>query len=750
MNAHFVPPMKSPRSLGWLRCGAGFLAGLIVVWSVIAADAPKPATPAPTTPLSGLVEKFTEKRPGKTALPTAQPAAQPTEQPNTTAVSPEHAATKAPPRKPSPPLASLPAPKAASGPLRILIVDDDWDNNAPGATDRLTASDEIFRTLVAAAVYGNAAAWSVVIADRYKDGPGIERLRGYNVILWYTGASYGADPSGVSTLSREDEKTVRRYLEEVGGSFILVSPGYVNNLSYATSWTDSPHPFLKEVVGVNGLAGFVRRGAGTVQAYDGENYNVQGKGAPEALFSAVNPDGAAVVFTSKLDPKKTAESAVPVATAHPYGSGRFVYVGFTFENIAEEVRKYAFNLLLRAAVEGTAAPDATGTFAVQVSGTPVRTVVSWALPSAAVANASLSGPAQTARKAPATPAAPPAGPTVTVERQVQSSSIYGTAGSWQRMVVPSGASEVVDEAAAPGSTQSYRVTVTDANGATSSREVQYTVPSFRDPESMSASLQSDYSVILTWPEVPGVTKYRVQQGPGAQGIEPTVVSGATEWRSPPMDGFKRSWLVTSLYERDGEWVSLTGRESWPGATTEGIDQYFLVVGTFTIQTGNDNKELLSDFTIKLTINGGASETGPDGDPNPDPLRLQEVGSSFGSSTAELKVNSSADFPLSTGVDTVWLPQKNNLANIQQHGLRIAITYHPNFPLDAWKIDSLTLTLKFQDRDQITNYAWTGRRSFYPGMDNKVITFSNVSKLLTARNPRIDLITDGSLRPIVQP
>jgi hypothetical protein len=677
------------------------------------------------------------------------------------AVSPEHAATKAPPRKPSPSLASLPAPKAASRPLRILVVDDDWDNNEPGATDRLTASDVFFRTFVATAVgRDDAAAWSVVIADRYKDGPGIEQLRDYNVILWYTGASYGADPSGVSTLSREDEKTVRRYLEEVGGSFILVSPGYASNLSYGTAWTDSPHPFLKEVVGVNGLAGFVHRGAGTVQAHNGNSYNVQGKGAPETLFSAVNPDGAAIVFTSKFDPKKTAESAVPVATAHPYGSGRFVYVGFTFENLAEEWHYNAFELLLRAAVEGTAAPatpggrtrvanlqPGPGTPTVQVSGTPVRTVVSWTLPSATVTNASLSGPGQTARKA---PAAPPPGLTVTVERQAQHSSLYGVSDYWQRMVVQPGASEVVDDAAVPGSTRNYRVTVTNASGASSSKEVQYQVPSFRDPESISASLQSDYSVILTWPEVPGVTKYRVQRGPGAAGLEPTIVSGATEWRSPPMDGFKRTWRVTSLYEQNGEYVSLTGWESWPQATTQGIDQFFLVVGTFTIQTGNDNKEALSNFTIKLYINGGASATLPDGDANRDPLRLQDVGYSYPSSTAELKVNSSADFQLTTGVDTVWLPQKNNLANIQQHGLRIVITYSPNFPLDAWKIDSLTLTLKFQDRDQITNYVRTGRRSFSPGMDNKTITFPNVAKLLTAGDPRIDLITDGALRPIVQP
>lgn len=408
--------MNLPRLSGWLRCGASFLAGPIVELSVFAAG-----TPPPTTQLSGLVEKLTEESIAKTALPASQPgsqsikppAAQPSTKPIATKINPDSASKKAQARKPSPPLASLPTPKAASGPLRILVVDDDWDNNSPGAKNRLTASDEIFRTLVAAAVGGDAAAWSVVIVERYKDGPGIEQLRNYNVVLWYTGASHGADPTGASTLSREDEKTVRRYLQEVGGSFILVSPGFANNLSYVTSWTDSPHQFLKEVVGSNGLAGFAQRGAGTVRAHDGSTYNVLGKGATGALFSAVNPDGAAIVFTASLDPLKTAKEPVPVAVANPFGGGRFVYVGFTFENIAEKARSNAFGILLDAALgsKGTAGPVAgptdpvagppganlpprelpkmpdPGTPTVEVSGTPNRTIVSRTdLPEPAIAS----------------------------------------------------------------------------------------------------------------------------------------------------------------------------------------------------------------------------------------------------------------------------------------------------------------------------------------------------------------------------
>jgi hypothetical protein len=257
-------------------------------------------------------------------------------------------AAKKPARKPSPPLASLPAPKA-SGPLRILLVDDDINYDITPGGARLSASDKIFRDLVAAAVGGDANAWSVEMVEIYKHGPAFERLRDFNVVIWYTGGSYGGNANGVDTLSVEDEKTVRRYLQEVGGAFVLVSPGFLSTRSYSMTWTESANPFLKEVMGVNGFSDLVQRfAAGTVRAADGTSFGVEAKGAVEPQFSAVNPDGAAVVFSAALDPKKTAEGAVPVAVAHPFGGGRFVYVGFTLENIPKPDLTQAFARLLEA------------------------------------------------------------------------------------------------------------------------------------------------------------------------------------------------------------------------------------------------------------------------------------------------------------------------------------------------------------------------------------------------------------------
>lgn len=675
------------------------------------------------------------------------------------------AAADLPALRSAPAAASVPPP-AAAGPLRILLVDDDLsDNNHRPGDSRLSPSDRVFRQLVADAVGRDAKAWEVETVKPYASGPGFERLRPFSLVVWYTGASYGGNPDNTAVLSIQDEKTVRRYLEEVGGAVILVSPGYLGKVLAAGSTGDKANwPFLGEVMGVRGGVGLAQRfAAGTVTAPGGASFNV-GKGSPtvESQFSTITPEGAVAVFTASLAAAaKKSTAPAPVATANPYGRGRIVYVGFTFENLADADLAPAFRTLLtaavpqasptlRAPVQRQAAAADLGPPTVEVSGTPIRTIVSWTLPSARIVNAQILGPGQTAKQASAAPA--PA-PTVKVERWKKSSSMLGDTYGWERMFVHPGASQVLDDAAFPGNARRYRVTVTDASGATGSKEVQYNVPPVQDPASLSANVQSDGSIILSWPEVPGVTKYRVQTTPPGRGrVEPVIVDRATQWRSPPLDGTKRYWAVTSLYEHNGEHVSLSTQDTWPLAITEGIDQYYLTTATFTIHTGNDNKEILSGFEIKLYINGGAVRT--DNTPTYEelrgepwnPHRLQQYGPPiFGSKDVELKVNSSTAFDKTWSPDAVWAPALGNLATIQQHGLRIVIKYLPNFFLDAWKIDRVSLTVNFQNVDQISNFRRTGHRYFSPEMENRTMTF-NVAKLLTATDNQIDLIANGALQP----
>lgn len=282
-------------------------------------------------------------------------------------------------RKPSPTLASLPAPKAGGAP-HILLVVDDWDRSK-GAP--------IYRKLIADAVGGDAKAWSSVVVAANQHGPALEKLRDFNVIVWYTGDSYGGGYNGISTLSDEDEKTVRRYLRETGGAFILLSPGFFSTRSYNTNWTESDNPFLREVAGINGFADLVQRfTAGTVRTPGGASFTVPARGTVETQFTAVNPNGAAVVFSATLDPKKTAEGPVPVAIANAYGGGRFVYVGFSLENMAEADRAKAFGVVLDAATGSRTAVAAVPT-------TPGRTVA---------------GSGSDSMPSPKPPAAAPAGP----------------------------------------------------------------------------------------------------------------------------------------------------------------------------------------------------------------------------------------------------------------------------------------------------------------------------------------------------
>lgn len=253
-------------------------------------------------------------------------------------------------RRPSPAIESLPAP-AVSGPLRILLVDDDYsDNNHQPGDPRESPSDTVFRRLAADAVGGEAESWSIETVKAYANGPGLDRLRRFSLILWYTGSSYGGGPDNTSVLSLEDEKTVRRYLEEVGGVVVLFSPGYASKVfGHDSTIEDSSWPFLSEVLGIRGGYGLAKRfEPGAVSTPRGVKYQVGKGGGVETQFSFVNPDGSAVVFTAALDARYSLGQNSAVATAFSYGRGRIIYVGFTFENLEGADLAPAFQQILAA------------------------------------------------------------------------------------------------------------------------------------------------------------------------------------------------------------------------------------------------------------------------------------------------------------------------------------------------------------------------------------------------------------------
>ncbi len=482
-----------------------------------------------------------------------------------------------PTRRTSPVRASAAEPAAAAG-LRILLVDDDLsDNNHYPGDSRLSPSDRIFRQLVADAVGRDANAWSVEAVKPYGNGPGLERMRPFSLIVWYTGASYGGNPDNTAVLSIEDEKTVRRYLEETGGAVILVSPGYLGKVLSPNGTGDTAvWPFLSEVLGVRGGVGLAQRfEPGVVKASDGAAFKVgKGSAAIESQFSTITPEGAAVVFTTLLNAAKKGEGPAAVATVNPYGRGRIVYVGFTLENLADADLAPAFQTLIAASsaqksimsvtrpagpVKKTVAPMDVGPVTVTVTGTPSTAIVSWTLRAPeAVTGASITTESIATRKPVTTAPPPPSQPApVTVERLVPN------AAAVKLNLASANAAQANDPGPlTPGVAVTYRVTVTDASGATGSREATYTPPQPKDPDSLSAAVQTDGSIILTWPEVPGVVSYQIKADDN--GIAPVVVRNATEWRSPQLNGKARRWTVNSMYEPGG---SLTAAANWPAAQT---------------------------------------------------------------------------------------------------------------------------------------------------------------------------------------
>ncbi len=111
-------------------------------------------------------------------------------------------------------------------------------------------------------------------------------------MVWHTSSSRGGNPDNSSVRRIVNEKTVRRYPEETGGTFILVFPGRANKVLGAGSTSNKSNwSFLNEVLGVKSGKGLAQRfQPGTVTASDGTKFTVgKGSGGVETQFSALEP-----------------------------------------------------------------------------------------------------------------------------------------------------------------------------------------------------------------------------------------------------------------------------------------------------------------------------------------------------------------------------------------------------------------------------------------------------------------------------
>jgi hypothetical protein len=203
-------------------------------------------------------------------------------------------------------------------------------------------------------------------------------------------------------------------------------------------------------MGIRGGLGLAQRfAAGTVVAPWGSQYQVgPGNGAVESQFSLVNPDGATVLYSTQLAAKKTGGTASPVATAFPYGRGRMLYVGFTFENLASADLFPAFAELIDATGLSSLA---TGT-AVATTPPLKDTVPTTQLPTK-------SAPAKTATILPASATGQVTDPNIAA---APAPKLKGTATSDSTQPPPA-ASTAPTPSAGPYRLTSVKVTITTGN-----------------------------------------------------------------------------------------------------------------------------------------------------------------------------------------------------------------------------------------------------------------------------------------------
>jgi hypothetical protein len=258
-----------------------------------------------------------------------------------------YAQSVGPPQARTGPTTSRPALQAPPAAAKVLLVDDDdSDNNSNPASGKLSASDTFYRKLLADQAYS----FDTVVVPRYSDGPSLEKLKTYSLLLWYTGAAYGGNRDNTAVISLKDEQALTAYLQQAGGTVLLFSPGYLNNAlgaGGAALWAKAESPFLQQVLGIQGGRGLLQRFKdGAVAATGGGTYAVTKSPSVETQFSAMNPDSAETLFTATLDPDGKGAQPVAVAVSHAVGSGRLVYVGFTFENITADANQAFGNLMV--------------------------------------------------------------------------------------------------------------------------------------------------------------------------------------------------------------------------------------------------------------------------------------------------------------------------------------------------------------------------------------------------------------------
>lgn len=180
-----------------------------------------------------------------------------------------------------------------------------------------------------------------------------------------------------------------------------------------------------------------------------------------------------------------------------------------------------------------------------------------------------------------------------------------------------------------------------------------------------------------------------------------------------------------------------GLESAPTRTTPlplTNADYFMSSVKVTIKTGSDNKEALSNVTFELAVR----------DTNYSIFAQNNC-------TTEFKINTENTIGLETYTEWISAYARNisnpgspgnpyftsptrakliALSDVEKYGLSLRIIYKPNFFMDAWKIETVSLSLEFRD----------GNGNLHATSGKKTITFTNAATFLDEYDKRLLICT----------
>jgi hypothetical protein len=153
-----------------------------------------------------------------------------------------------------------------------------------------------------------------------------------------------------------------------------------------------------------------------------------------------------------------------------------------------------------------------------------------------------------------------------------------------------------------------------------------------------------------------------------------------------------------------------------GTTNTTTPVYVLSAARVSIKTGNDNKEFPSAVWVAVMAKSAPAQW------------RTYVQSNLGN---EMRINSETEFGLRTESTPI------SLETFQQSGLVLSIQYSPNIIFDAWKIESVSLTIEFKDQNG----------NLHPSFGSKTIVFSNAYGFLNNEFRYMKCYTDANFSPL---